>query len=119
MKKKIIVMLILIVIVIISIIMLLLGLRKTPQSSIIGSWTTDGVTIYEFSKHNKGKLIASLKEYEFTYKIDNDTLAIDFKNEKSKDTTYTYTFEDNKLILEGENGRFTFIKKDDKKKKDK
>ena len=108
---------ILIVIVIIAIIILLLGLNKTSKQSIIGTWTTDGVTIYKFNKNNTGSLIVSLKEYEFTYKINDDTLEIDFKNEKSEDSKYKYTFEDNKLILNGDNGKFTFIKKTDEKKK--
>ena len=104
-------MIILIIIVICAIIVLLLGARKTPKDSILGSWTTDGVTIYEFNKDNTGKLIVSLKEYEFTYVIGNDTLLINFENEKSEDSKYTYTFEDDKLILEGDNGKFTFIRK--------
>ena len=111
MKKKIIVMIVLILIVVCAIIALLLGLRKTPKTSLIGTWTTDGVTIYKFNKDNTGNLIVSLKEYQFTYEIDKNTLKIDFKNEKSEDSEYTYTFEDNKLILEGDNGKFTFIRK--------
>ena len=119
MKKKIIIMLILIGILLIAIITLLLGLRKTPKTSIIGTWTTDGVTIYKFNKNNRGLLIVSLKEYEFRYKINNNTLEIDFENEKLEDSKYTYTFKDNKLILDGDNGKFTFIKKNDEKKKSK
>ena len=117
MKKKIVIMLILITIVLAAIIILLLGLRKTPKTSIIGTWTTDGVTIYKFNKNNTGALIVPLQEYEFTYKINEDTIEIDFKNETSEDSKYTYTFDDNRLILNGDNGKFTFIKKTDEKKK--
>ena len=117
MKKKIIIMIVLIIIVICAIIALLLGLNKTKKPSIIGTWTTDGVTIYKFNKDNTGALIVSLGEYEFTYTIDDDTLEIDFKNERSEDAKYKYTFEDNKLILEGDNGKYTFIKKNDEKEK--
>ena len=51
-------------------------------------------------------------EFPFTYKINADTLEIDFENEKSTDSKYTYKFDDNKLILNGDNGTFTFIKKE-------
>lgn len=112
MKKKIIVMLILIAIVLTLIITLLLGSKKTPKKTIIGTWTTDGVTIYKFNKDNTGALVVPLHEYKFTYTLNDNTLVIDFENEKSVDATYTYSFDDNKLILEGDNGKYTFIKKE-------
>ena len=104
-------MLVLVVVALAALIMLIMGLKKSDKDSIVGTWTTDGVTVYQFNKNNTGLLIVSLKEYEFTYKIKDDTLEIDFKNERSTDSKYTYTFEDNKLILKGDNGTFTFIKK--------
>ena len=113
MKKKITIMIVLIIIVLCLIIALVLGLKKSPKQTLIGTWTTDGVTIYKFNKDKTGALVLPLHEYKFTYTLKDDTLAIDFENEKSEDTTYTYHFEDNKLILEGDNGKFTFIKKND------
>ncbi len=112
MKKKIIIMIILILILIFVITILMLGGKPTSKKSIVGTWTTDGVTIYEFNRNKTGKLIVSVGEYPFTYKISGDTLEIDFENEKSTDSKYTYKFDDNKLILEGDNGTFTFIKKE-------
>ena len=84
--------------------------KKTKSNTIIGSWTTDGVTIYTFNKDNTGVLKVSLTEYDFTYTIDDKNLFIDLKNEKAKDVNYTYKFKDDKLILNGENGEFTFKK---------
>ena len=78
------------------------------DSSIIGIWTTDNVTIYEFEKNNTGVLKVPLSEYKFTYKIEKDKLYIDFENEKSEDSEYTYTLKDKKLILKGKKGTFTF-----------
>lgn len=111
MKKKIRIMIVLIVIVLILIVLALVGTKKTPRAQIVGTWTTDGVTIYEFEKGNTGKLIVSLGEYEFTYKITDDTLEIDFENERSSDAKYTYKIEENKLILRGDNGTYTLIRK--------
>ena len=110
MKKKVKLIIAIIVLIIIGII-LYLTLNKPYKSKIIGSWTTDGITIYKFNKDNTGSLIVSLKEYNFKYKIDNKNIEIDFDNENSIDSKYTYYFEDNKLILNGDNGNFTFIKK--------
>lgn len=104
-------MIILILIVSLAIVILLLNTKKTPKKSIVGTWTTDGVTTYKFNNDNTGRLIVSLAEYEFTYKITDNKLDIDFKNEKFTDPQYTYYFEDHKLVLNGDNGTFTFIKK--------
>ena len=111
MKKKIIIMLVLICLVIIAIIILLLGNKPSHKNKIVGSWTTDGITIYEFKKNNTGKLIVSLGEYPFTYKITDNTLEINFKDDKVTDSKFTYSIENGKLILNGDNGTFTFKKK--------
>ena len=81
------------------------------KNKIIGTWTTDGNTIYEFKKNNTGILILPLTKYTFTYKIKDNTLYIDFENENSTDSEYTYKIENNKLILDGTKGIFTFTKK--------
>ena len=111
MKKKIIIMSMLIVIALAILVTLILGLKHSPKGKLIGTWTTDGVTIYEFNRNNTGKLIVSVGEFSFTYKIKDNTLEIDFENEKSTDSKYTYQFDNNKLILDGDNGTFTFTRK--------
>ena len=109
-KTKAITLIALVIIIIIFSILLILK-NKKPEFKIKGTWTTDGVTIYKFNEDNTGSLIVSLKEYAFTYKIDKNTLEINFENEKSTDSKYIYTLEDNTLILNGDNGKFTFIRK--------
>ena len=69
-------------------------------------WTIDNNTTYEFKKDNTGKLILPISEYDFTYKIDNNTLYIDFKSDKSTDTTYIIKIKKDKLILSNDNGIF-------------
>ena len=110
-KKKVRIFIVMFLLLTIAVSSSLFLLSKTPKAKIVGSWTTDGVTIYKFNRNNTGSLIVSLKEYDFKYKINKDTLEIDFKNEKSTDSKYTYTFKDKKLLLEGDNGSFTFIRK--------
>ena len=85
--------------------------NKEETNSIIGEWTTDGVTIYEFNKDNTGKLKVSLGEYDFDYIIKEDKISIDFINEKSEDSEYTYTLNKDKLVLKGKNGTFNFKRK--------
>ena len=89
--------------------------KEVVKDSLIGKWTTDGNTIYQFDKDNIGSLIVPLSNYEFSYKIDGDKLFIDFKNEKSEDSTYTYSLEDNKLTLKGKIGTFIFKRVKEKK----
>ena len=117
-KKSVTISLILIMIIILLIIFIPKFIKKKNLSKeeICGTWTTDGVTIYKFNKNNSGSLILPLNKYEFTYKIADDNLEIDFKSKKAKDAKYKYSFEKNQLVLEGENGKFTFIKYNEKKK---
>ena len=75
------------------------------------TWTSDNITIYEFYKNNTGKLIVSLNEYDFNNKLKDKYLYIDFENEKSEDSKYSYLFKKKKLILMNEKGTFTFTKK--------
>ena len=81
------------------------------SNKIKGEWTTDGVTVYNFNDDNTGEMILPLSKYKFDYVIKKDTLFIDFVNKKSEDIKYTYSFEDNKLILESNNGKFVFKRK--------
>lgn len=102
--------LVLLIIIIIIIISLVNRKESKSNNELIGKWTTDGVTIYEFKKDNTGFLIVPLSEYKFNYKIEGKKLLIDFENEKSIDSKYTYSIKNGKLILKGSNGNFTFKK---------
>ena len=105
--KKILILACIIIVVCVALIFIFNGKNK-----FIGSWTTDGVTIYEFRKDNTGVLKVSLSDYDFKYEIKDDKLYIDFKNPKSEDSEYTYEFKDDKLILTGKYGVFTFKRND-------
>ena len=108
-KKKFVVMLI-IVIIIIIVSLLFLVLRKPQKETLLGSWITPGGTIYEFNEDNKGIMIVPLSEYKFTYKIDGNKLSIDYESEKANDADYEYSIKNNKLVLKGKRGTFTFTR---------
>ena len=59
---------------------------------------------YEFNGKGRGKMILpeSNLEYEFTYKINNNMILIDFDSEFVKDYTYKYSIEKNSIIFDGE-----------------
>lgn len=81
------------------------------QDQLVGSWSADGVTIYEFDKDNKGKLKVPLGDYDFIYKLEENKIYIDFENERSTDSDYEITFQEDKLIFKGINqtvGTYTF-----------
>jgi len=75
--------------------------NNLKENSLIGLWTTDGVTIYEFKDNGKGMLKLPLSEYEYSYKIDGNKLHIDFESEETTDSDYEYYFENDNLILKG------------------
>jgi len=83
----------------------------SSKAKLIGTWTTDNVTTYEFYKNNTGKLVVSLSEYKFKYSLKKNILYIDFENDKSEDSKYEYKFINKKLVLSNEKGIFTFVKK--------
>ena len=68
---------------------------------LAGKWDVDGTTFYEFDGDGKGALILPSKTYDFTYKIDNDQIHIDYKNESVHDGSYTFTVVNDKLTLVG------------------
>ena len=83
------------------------------EKSLLGSWTTDGYTIYEFYAEGKGALKIPMSDYNFSYSIEDNSIHIDFENEKSIDSDYEFSFADEKLILKGINktsGTYTFTK---------
>ena len=110
-KKKVLIIGIALLIVLIGLLAIILANKFSKNREFIGSWTTDGVTVYQFKRNYKGSLVVPLGEYPFTYEINGDKIFIDFENEKSTDSEFTYSFEDDKLILKGVNGTFTFTRK--------
>lgn len=97
--------LLLIPIVIIGII-LLMTIGKEEDNPFIGIWISEGGTIYEFKKRNKGIVTVPLAKYKFKYKIKDNILTIDYEDEKAIDMDYEYAFTRDKLIIKSENGKY-------------
>lgn len=74
------------------------------ENTLIGLWTTDGVTVYEFIENGNGILKLPLNEYNFTYKIEGNKLFINFGSKETRDSNYEYLFEEGKLVLKGIKG---------------
>ena len=108
---------IIIIAVVIAIIMLVSGyllLSSKGKNKIIGFWTIDGYTSYEFLENNKGNLVLPHKTMEFTYKIKDDKIFIDFKDEKAIDKSYEYNFNGKDLIIKDSNNNVFDLKKKNK-----
>ena len=100
--------------VVIAIIMLVSGyllLSNKGKNKIIGFWTIDDYTNYEFLENNKGNLVLPHKTMEFTYKIKDDKIFIDFKDEKAIDKSYEYNFNGKDLIIKDSNNNVFDLKK--------
>ena len=81
--------------------------------TLMGVWTTDGVTVYEFKENGNGTLKLPLSEYKFTYKIEGNNLFINFESKETRGSNYEYFFEEENLILKGikgTTGNYTFYK---------
>lgn len=82
--------------------------EKKVVATLVGKWTTDGNTVYEFNEDGSGAMIVPVANLPFTYKFENNQLFIDFENEDSDDTYYTYEVTETKLTLKSINGTFEF-----------
>ena len=84
------------------------------DNRLINTWTTDGITVYEFYNNGNGSMKLPSSEYKFTYVTNDNKLYINFESDKAIDSDYEYLFENDKLILKGINatsGTYTFTKK--------
>ena len=64
-----------------------------------GTWDLDGITVYQFDGKGNGALKLPDNTYSFTYKTKDNSLSIDFESESAQDITYTFTVENEKLLL--------------------
>ena len=62
---------------------------SSKRNPLVGKWTTEKGTVYQFNKDYTGKLILSIGEYEYKYEIKGDKVLVDFINETSTDTEFS------------------------------
>lgn len=113
-KKNVIIILILVGIGTLSIIGFLLFSNKNNDKEFRGLWTIDGYTSYEFSENKKGNLVLPHLKKEFTYKVKDDKLCIDFKDKNAIDKCYKYVFNNEKLVMTDEDKNVFNLKKVEK-----
>lgn len=110
-KQRLIFICIVVGIILIITIMIGVGIEKIKNNNkmsefdeFYGLWNIDGITKYEFDGKGRGKMLLpeSNLEYEFTYKINENKILIDFDSEDAKDYTYKYSIDNNILKVEGE-----------------
>lgn len=93
-----------VVVILLLLIALLVAVLKScrEDSTLIGKWSIDGITVYEFSSDGKGAMILPSETYGFTYTLKENKISIDFESEFATDKNYTYEIKDSKLTLKGE-----------------
>ena len=82
--------------------------------ALSGAWVYDQYTKYEFDGYGKGCMCLSDTHYEYSYKINGNTLSMDFENEAVHDCSYTFSAKDNTLTIVGgegtTGGTYTLVK---------
>lgn len=71
--------------------------------SLLGTWKIDNHTTYYFDGTGKGSLILPDDTYDFTYKISNKLVELDFEDPRATDSKYEFSVENDKLFLIGKN----------------
>ena len=107
-KKILLIGIILIVIIVVSI--FLIFKLKNSKNIFLGTWKSEGGTIYEFKKNKEGVMKTSLSKYKFTYKIIKNTISIDFEDKKAIDTDYEFSCKKDKCEMKSDRGKFIFNK---------
>ena len=75
------------------------GDAPNGTDALSGTWDLDGITVYQFDGKGNGALKLPDNTYSFTYKTKDNSLSIDFESESARDITYTFTVENEKLLL--------------------
>lgn len=78
---------------------------KDATTNLTGVWYYDQYTEYEFDGKGNGCMcLDGNNHFEFTYKIENDTLCLDFVLDYVTDCQYTYSVDGDGLTLIGGEG---------------
>lgn len=98
------------IIIIVLLIALVIFLLNRSNNPLVGKWTNETPTTYQFDSDKTGKLIISTGEYNFEYEIKDDKVTVYFNSENSVDTEFKYKVDGDKLTLENGNGVWEFTK---------
>lgn len=73
---------------------------ETVEADITGFWTLDGTTNYRFDEDGTGALVLPEHEFSFSYTAEEDELTLEFNDAGIDTTVFTFTLEDDTLILQ-------------------
>ena len=73
---------------------------ETVEADITGFWTLDGTTNYRFDENGTGALVLPEHEFSFSYTAEEDELTLEFNDAGIDTTVFTFTLEDDTLILQ-------------------
>lgn len=79
--------------------------RNKAITELLGVWHYDQYTEYEFGEKGNGCIcLDNSSHFEFTYKVEDDTLYLDFALDYVTDCQYTFSVDGEKLTLVGGEG---------------
>lgn len=118
-KFKIGILILVIILIVIFVVAINIYNKKSMENQDIlkGTFVYNNNVKYEFNEKGKGAMYDGDTKYEYTYKIDDKKVTMDFKDEIIHDATYTFNLEDDILTLiggEGTTGGEYTLKKENK-----
>ena len=91
------------VIVVLVLLFLILHFSKS-SNKLVGTWVYDEYSQYVFDESGQGELLVENISYEYTYKIENENVIIDFAEDVIRDCDYTFSVDGTELTLKGGTG---------------
>ena len=85
------------------------GCSGGQSDQLQGRWDLDGTTVYVFDGKGSGALELPGAKYEFRYKIRENTVSLDFSDDKVRDISYEFTVDADKLTIERKEKNDTVI----------
>ena len=91
------------VIVVLVLLFLILHFSKS-SNKLVGTWVYDEYSQYVFDESGQGELLVENISYEYTYKIENENVIIDFAEDVIRDCDYTFSVDGTELTHKGGTG---------------
>lgn len=110
-KKKKAPILLIFIIVVFAVLLFFFFKLRSSKNSFVGTWQSEGGTIYEFKDNNEGIVKTTSAEHNFKYEIKENVISIDFEEERATDTDYKFSCDKKRCEMTSDRGTFIFNKK--------
>lgn len=90
--------------VIVVTVLLFVIFANSTNNELLGVWQYDQYTQYEFSEKGHGCLCVDDVHYEYQYSVSGKTIKLDFTENIVRDCEYTFSIENDVLMLVGGEG---------------